>query len=195
MLVKLNVGGHVFWTSRETLTGQGQNMLSIMIQHENPGQRIGDAYFIDRDPKTFRWILNFLRGSKVLPPKDSVEMELIREEAEYFAIDSLLFRIQHMLCPSFSKGDSILVRGSKFTIVSVEESGYIVTRLGKNFRIQASENVEPTSIEIGDMVMAYHISSRKRMPGICMAKQNRQYTIQFNGDLGQEDCPFSGVRF
>ncbi len=195
MLIKLNIGGTVFWTTQETLTSQGPHMLSAMIQHRNPARMVDDAYFIDRDPNAFRWILNYLRGSKVLPPKESSEMNLLREEAQYYAIDNLLLRIQHMLCPSFSKSDHVLVRGSKFTIVEVEETSYLVTRTGKKFRIDASENIEPTSVEVGDVVMAWHKPSHKRLNGICMALQNRVCTIQFNGQTGQEDCPVSGVRF
>ena len=195
MLVKLNVGGREFWTSRDTLTGRGPNMLASMIQYPKPGALIDDAYFIDRDPDTFRWILNYLRGSKALPRKDSVEMCLIKEEAEYFAMDELLSRIQHMLCPSFKTGDCILVRGSKFTITKIEEAGYRVTRLGKNYRIDASENIEATSIEVGDVVMAWYQPMHKRLPGICMALDGKETTIQFNGEYGQGSCQKSGVRF
>ena len=195
MLVKLNVGGTFFWTTRETLTTQGPHMLSAMIQHANPALLIDDAYFIDRDPNAFRWILNYLRGSKVLPPKESSEMNLLREEAQYYAIDNLLLRIQHMLCPTFGKNDHVLVRGSKFTIVEVEETSYLVTRTGKKFRIDASENIEPAVLEVGDVVMGWHKPSHKRLPGVCMALLNRVCTIQFKGQGGQEDCPVSGVRF
>lgn len=207
MLIKLNVGGQLFWTSRETLMSQGPHMLSAMVQHDNPGRLIEGAYFIDRDPNAFRWILNYLRGSKTLPNRYmyissdqttkimNPEFLSLREEAEYFAIENLLSRIQHMICPSFSKGDAILVRGSKFTILNVEETGYVVTRLGKSFRIDASENVEPTRVEAGDVIMAWHRPSNKRMPGICMALEGRNVTVQFNGDLGQEGCNESGVRF
>lgn len=185
----------MYWTTRDTLTGRGHNMLASMIRHDNPASKVDDAFFIDRDPGAFRWILNYLRGSRTLPPKNSPEMWLVKEEAEYFAMEDLLSRIQHMMCPSFNPKDSILVRGSKFTIISVEESGYVVTRMGKNFRIDASENVESTTIEVGDVVMAWHCSSHKRMPGICMSIQGKEYVIQFNGNLGQESCQKSGIRF
>ena len=69
MIIKLNVGGRVFLTSEETLTGT-YSMLSVLVQHPNPAQQIDGHYFIDRDPDTFRWILNYLRGSTVLPPRD-----------------------------------------------------------------------------------------------------------------------------
>jgi len=192
MIIKLNVGGRVFLTAEETLS---QGMLSVLVQHQNPAQQIDGHYFIDRDPGTFRWILNYLRGSKVLPSKYSTEILLVKEEAEYFALDQLAARIQHMSCPSFSKGDNVTVRGSKFTILSTSESGYKVTRLGKCFQVNASENVEKTTVEMGDVVMAYHKPSSKRIPGICMAIEGNNLVIQFNGDLGQEDVKDSGVRF
>lgn len=195
MLVKLNVGGHVYWTTNDTLTSGGENMLSAMIRHANPGRIIDDAYFIDRDPKTFRWILNHLRGSKILPKKDSTDMYLLKEEAEYFAIDDLLTRIQHISCPSYGKSDSVMIRGSKFTILNCTETGYVVTRLGKNFKLDASENIEPTCIEVGDVVMAWYQPMHKRMSGICMAIERKEHTIQFNGGLGQEACQASGIRF
>lgn len=194
MIIKLNVGGRVFLTSEETLTGT-YSMLSVLVQHPNPAQLIDGHYFIDRDPDTFRWILNYLRGSTVLPPRDSTEILLVKEEAEYFALNQLAARIQHMWCPSFTKGDNVTVRGSKFTILSTLESGYKVTRLGKCFQVNASENVEKTTVQIGDVVMAYHKPSRKRLPGICMAIAGKNRVIQFNGDFGQEDVQDSGVRF
>ena len=192
MIIKLNVGGRIFLTDEETLS---EGMLGALIKHQNPAQQVDGYHFIDRDPDTFRWILNYLRGSKVLPSKDSTDIQLIREEAEYFALDQLVVRIQHMSCPSFSKGDNVTVRGSKFTIMSVSESGYAVTRLGKCFQVNASENVEKTTIEVGDVVMAYHKPSSKRLAGICMAIIGKNHVIQFNGDLGQEDVKDSGVRF
>jgi len=195
MIVKLNVGGRVFLTSKSTLTDSGNNMLSAMIQHSNPAQLIDGHYFIDRDPGTFRWILSYLRGSKVLPHKESNEMALLKEEAEYFALDELMNRIQHVVCPIFSKGDPVLVRGNKFTIIDVSEGGYKVTRLGKCFQINSSENVERCIIEIGDIVMAYHKAKHKRIPGVCMGIDGKKYVIQFQREEGQQDCLQSGIRF
>ena len=96
MIIKLNVGGRIFLTDEETLS---EGMLGALIKHQNPAQQIDGNHFIDRDPDTFRWILNYLRGSKVLPSKDSTDIQLIMEEAEYFALDRLVVRIQHMSCP------------------------------------------------------------------------------------------------
>ena len=177
-LVKLNVGGRVYWTTRDTLTAQGPNMLSAMIRHENPGRLVDDAYFIDRDPETFRWVLNNLRGSRTLPRKDSVDMYLLKEEAEYFAMDYLITRIQHVLCPRYNNGDFVLVRGSKFTILNQTETGYVVSRCGKKFKLDSSENIEPTVVEVGDVVMAWynHCTSEK----LAFVWRSRVRIILFN---------------
>ena len=170
-------------------------MLTALMKHPNPAKMIDGAYFIDRDPGVFRWILLYLRGSNILPLRSSTDLWLLREEAEYFAVDGLSTRIQHILSPSFKKKDHVMVRGTKCTIVDVAKNGYVVTRQGKQCNVSSDENVEPTTIERGDLVMAYTRLSAKHLKGICMSMTDRNYTIQFNGQETQVSCPRSGVRF
>lgn len=194
MAIQLNVGGTIFLTTEDTLTSH-ESMLSALVRHPNPAKQFNGALFIDRDPRTFRWILNFLRGSQVLPPKESTDMLLLKEEAEYFSVDGLLAKIQHVICPSFSVHDHVRVRGYKFTIIHVNDDGYIVTRGGKSFKINSSENVEQTTIEKGDVVMPYDKGAHKRRKGICMGLYGKECTIQFDGDMGQQTCVLSAIRF
>ena len=198
MIIKLNVGGQVFITSKETITNKF-SMLSAMVGHENPAQLVDGALFIDRDPRIFHWILNYLRGSEVLPPKNSTELLQLYEEASYFAIDGLALKIKHLMSPTFSIGENVSVhkgdRDTKFTIVEIEETGYLVTRGGNRFRINASENITKTSIEKGDVVMAYHVSYHKHMPGVVMNINRGESQILFNEEELQTCCKLSGVRF
>lgn len=194
-MIKLNVGGHIYVTTKDTLTGRDPgSMLSIMMNHPNPAQMIDGAYFIDRDPEIFRWILLYFRGSNILPQKDSPELWLLKEEAEYFAVDGLAIRIQHILCPSFKKNDNVMVRSTKFTILDVQKDGYRVTRAGQQFKLDASENVEPTTLQAGDIVMVWRPGS-KRKRGLCMSLVNKECTIQFDGESTSVSCPISGIRF
>jgi len=170
-------------------------MLTALVAHPNPAKMIDGAYFIDRDPLVFRWILLYLRGSNILPLRSSTDLWLLREEAAYFAVDGLSTRIQHILSPSFKKKDHVMVRGTKCTIVDVAKNGYVVTQQGKQCNISSAENVEPTVIEQGDVVMAYTRLSGKRVKGICMTIEDKNYTIQFDGQGAQVSCPSSGVRF
>lgn len=193
-MIKLNVGGTIFITSPETISSE-HSMLAAMIQHENPAKMIDGAYFIDRDPEVFRWILNFLRGSKILPKKFSTDMYLLLEEANYFAVDGLVSRIRHLMSPSFKKNDFVTVRGSKFTILNIERNSYIVQRLNGKFKIDIDENMELTKIEVGDVIMGFSKVNQKRLPGVCMVIQGNNYTIQFNGEYGQEILLMGALRF
>ena len=62
-MVKLNVGGVIFVTSMDTLNKQKSILNSILNNNNNEfiKDTDSDAYFIDRDPKHFGKILNYLR--------------------------------------------------------------------------------------------------------------------------------------
>jgi hypothetical protein len=194
MLVKLNVGGTIYWTTEETLTNRGFNMLSSMVSHSNPAQLVDGAYFIDRDPVPFRWLLNYLRGSNILPPRTSPELWLLREEAEYFSVDGLCRSIQHILEPEFKIGDHIKCKDNKVTVVSVDGKGYIVTKLGQKYKISASEDIVLVNIEVGDTVEAY-VAKSGRAPGLCMSIKGKMYAIQMDGQETQYSLPASAIRF
>ncbi len=42
--------------------------------------------FVDRDPKHFRLILNFLRDGTAALPSDPIELQEIKQEAEFFQV-------------------------------------------------------------------------------------------------------------
>lgn len=46
-------------------------------------------YFIDRDGRLFRHILNYLRCGRLVLPENFDELELLREEAKFYDIASL----------------------------------------------------------------------------------------------------------
>lgn len=72
--IKLNVGGQLFYTSRTTLLNSDpESMLAKMFSpHSNLHPSCIDsngAYLIDRDPRYFSPLLNFLRsGALILDP-------------------------------------------------------------------------------------------------------------------------------
>jgi len=195
MLVRLNVGGTVFITTDDTILSRGPSMLSVLIRHDNPAQKIEGIMFIDRDPLIFRWVLNYLRGSNILPLRDTPELWQLKEEAEYFAIDALSLRIQHALCPSFKKEDNVMVRGTKFTVASTDQKGYVMTRLGIQYKIDASETVEHAQVAVKDNIMVWDKISGKRMPGLCLNIHNKLCTVQFKHIKTPTQCPILGIRF
>ncbi len=53
-------------------------------------------YFIDRDGKMFRYILNFLRLSKLMLPHDFQEIDALLEEARFFDIAPLVRSLEEI---------------------------------------------------------------------------------------------------
>ena len=87
-VVKLDVGGTMFKTTHGTLLSDQDSMLAKMFSTETNGripaiQDDSGAYFIDRCPKYFGIILNFLRGGMVKKGAN-VDLKFLRTEAEYF---------------------------------------------------------------------------------------------------------------
>lgn len=99
--VTLNVGGQKFVTSKSTLFIREPGcMLARMFANENcsllPSVTDSEgAYLIDRSPKYFEPILNYLRtGSLIIDP--NVNPEGVLEEAKYFGIDTIIPRLEAM---------------------------------------------------------------------------------------------------
>ena len=99
--ITLNVGGQIFMTSRSTLVLREPScMLSRMFSGSEEGMMpsIRDntgAYLIDRSPKYFDPILNYLRtGNLIIDP--SISPEGVLEEARYYGIDSIIPRLESM---------------------------------------------------------------------------------------------------
>ena len=88
--IKLNVGGSLFVTSKETVM-RCESMLSSMFSGRIPIKTDDDGYvFIDRDGSHFRTILNFLRDGNVTKPSTEQESEELKREAKFYCISELV---------------------------------------------------------------------------------------------------------
>ncbi|EDW06209.2 BTB/POZ domain-containing protein KCTD5 [Drosophila mojavensis] len=89
--VKLNVGGTYFLTTKTTLSRDPNSFLSRLIQEDcdliSDRDETG-AYLIDRDPKYFAPVLNYLRHGKLV--LDGVSEEGVLEEAEFYNVTQLI---------------------------------------------------------------------------------------------------------
>ena len=95
MNVKLNVGGHYFTTSLQTLTKDRNSMLGVMFSEKfdmKPAE--DDAFFIDRDGTHFRFILNYLRTGKLTLPEGVTALNELQEEAEFYRIKGMLDELE-----------------------------------------------------------------------------------------------------
>jgi len=90
-IIKLNVGGTKFETTRQTLLHDSGSMLAAMFAPDSsrpPGVVREGAYFIDRDPHSFQAVLSFLRTGQLLGSQVE-SLEALRVEAAYFGLVSL----------------------------------------------------------------------------------------------------------
>ncbi|XP_069460557.1 BTB/POZ domain-containing protein KCTD17 [Ambystoma mexicanum] len=96
--VRLNVGGTVFLSTRQTLGREPQSFLWRLCQETGLQSETDEsgAYLIDRDPTYFGPILNFLRHGKLVLNKDLAE-EGVLEEAEFYNITSLIRLIRERM--------------------------------------------------------------------------------------------------
>ncbi|XP_076807120.1 BTB/POZ domain-containing protein KCTD3-like isoform X2 [Clavelina lepadiformis] len=91
-LINLNVGGKRFSTSKETLTWVTDSFFSSLLSDRISSFQDEKGYiFIDRDPKLFRCILNFLRTKEV--DNYEIDVKALKREAEFYGIHPLVSRL------------------------------------------------------------------------------------------------------
>ena len=92
--VKLNVGGHLFTTSVQTLTKDPNSMLAALFSGKfemKPSEE--DTFFIDRDGTHFRFILNYLRSGELVLPEGATCHKELEAEAKFYQIQGILNQI------------------------------------------------------------------------------------------------------
>ncbi|MGH0129406.1 UNVERIFIED_CONTAM: hypothetical protein FKN15_061811 [Acipenser sinensis] len=107
--VRLNVGGTLFLTTRQTLCKEQTSFLyRLCQQHElqSDTDETG-AYVIDRDPAYFGPVLNYLRHGKLVFNKELAE-EGVLEEAEFYNIAPLIKLIKDRILERDGKPAQVL---------------------------------------------------------------------------------------
>ena len=95
--IKLNVGGQQFMTSKSTLEKEPESMICRMVFGELPSLKDENgAILIDRSPKYFDAILNYLRMGEIQLDHD-VNVEALIHEAKFYGIMSLVEKYEHNL--------------------------------------------------------------------------------------------------
>jgi hypothetical protein len=92
-IIKLNIGGKIFTTTLSTLTTEKDTFFTSMFSEQfNTKPDKNGEYFIDRNPKHFHLILDYLRN----PTKEvnlreltTVQEEEFYDEVDFYSIESL----------------------------------------------------------------------------------------------------------
>ncbi|KAM9324500.1 BTB/POZ domain-containing protein KCTD17 [Gastrophryne carolinensis] len=89
--VRLNIGGTIFLTTKQTLCQEPNSFLCRLCQESQLLSERDEtgAFLIDRDPSYFGAILRYLRYGKLVIDKN-VSIEGVLEEAEFYNIASLV---------------------------------------------------------------------------------------------------------
>ncbi|RZF43067.1 hypothetical protein LSTR_LSTR001245 [Laodelphax striatellus] len=99
-IVYLNVGGTRFSTSRQTLMWIPDSFFTALLSGRIASLKDETgAIFIDRDPRLFAIILNYLRTRDI--DLKNVEIRSLRHEAEYYGIVPLVKRL--ILCEDLNQ--------------------------------------------------------------------------------------------
>eukprot|EP00933_Yihiella_yeosuensis_P075697 TRINITY_DN85163_c0_g1_i1.p1 TRINITY_DN85163_c0_g1~~TRINITY_DN85163_c0_g1_i1.p1 ORF type:complete len:211 (+),score=43.44 TRINITY_DN85163_c0_g1_i1:39-635(+) len=90
--VNIDVGGHTFATSSSTLTSSRaeKSWFGPRFSGHYGDPVVGDTIFVDRNPKHFMKILDFLRDGWCVLPTELMELRELRKEAEFYCLQGLL---------------------------------------------------------------------------------------------------------
>jgi len=87
-IIKLNVGGDKFVTTKDTLTKIHGSMLATMFSGRYGVSMEEGHVFIDRDGELFRYILEYLReGSHWVPPDEDRLTQRLKKEFVFYGMD------------------------------------------------------------------------------------------------------------
>ena len=84
-VVRLNVGGSGFETSRETLECSGVSYFRRVVEDCSEEKVV--SVFIDRDPRHFHRILNYFRSGKMVLPDSPSDVEELLIECDFYGIE------------------------------------------------------------------------------------------------------------
>jgi hypothetical protein len=91
--VKLNIGGTIFETTKETLTSVHSLFTPLLSEQFKIELDQNGAIFIDRDPTYFSTILNYMRNPSkplITIAMNEKEIACIKEEIDFYQIESLM---------------------------------------------------------------------------------------------------------
>lgn len=87
--VYFNVGGKVYTCLRRTLSGLDNSAFFRDILSGKSRKADDGSFVIDRDAKTFRHVLNFVRSGKLILPDRFDEWELLLDDARFYHLKEL----------------------------------------------------------------------------------------------------------
>ncbi|KAK9824753.1 hypothetical protein WJX74_004910 [Apatococcus lobatus] len=124
-VIKLNVGGEVFATTRHALGRTPGTFLADLVSEEAADKLLflDGAIFIDRSPKFFQHILDELRGCTPCVPTETSAVLQLLQESRFYGLSRLSAALEDGLQPqaalcSHHTGGSQAAPGALQTILT-----------------------------------------------------------------------------
>uniref|UniRef100_A0A8C6WGK4 Potassium channel tetramerization domain containing 17 n=1 Tax=Neogobius melanostomus TaxID=47308 RepID=A0A8C6WGK4_9GOBI len=142
--VRLNVGGTVFLTTRQTLLKEQTSFLYRLCQQQDLHSDTDEtgAYVIDRDPTYFGPILNYLRHGKLVYNKELAE-EGVLEEAEFYNITPLIKLIKERIIERDTKATQQVPPKHVYRVLQCqeEELTQMVSTMSDGWKFEQMVNI------------------------------------------------------
>ena len=117
--INLNIGGRRFTTSLQTLTKDPDSMLAAMFSGKFEVKPSEDgAFFIDRDGKHFRFILNYLRDGELIVPEGATFLKELEAEAKFYQIKGLLQELEDKMRECFEESVILMNKEHRSTLTA-----------------------------------------------------------------------------
>lgn len=98
-VLRFNVGGVLYVTTRTTLEQDSENFLLRIISGKIPSSKIGDAFFIDRSGSLFEHVLNYLRNVRTWTPPRNVDLPGLIGEADFYLLLGMKKTLEEIFFP------------------------------------------------------------------------------------------------
>lgn len=159
-VIRLNVGDELFTVPIQLLLGKDgdENFFDVILgfyNYNNKNDNLDDdnnicnyffpppldetgALFIDRDPSTFRHILNYLRGYQLLGVLNEDQLSMLRTDARYFRIGSLINELGDQTATNmvrFRPGPGVNPERNRFRVI------YGIAMVGERFLITGRHSI------------------------------------------------------
>jgi len=129
-IVKLNIGGTIFTTSLSTLTSQETFFSAMLSGSFDIVEDENGAYFIDRDPRNFHLILNYLRGQEIFfDDLSPMQIKELASDCQFYQVEGLLCLMQEKGLVEIADAKSLV---DEFVFKSDRDSNGILYWLGVN---------------------------------------------------------------
>jgi hypothetical protein len=116
----LNVGGTAFHTSRQTLI-TGSSFFAAALTHFAEGLTDNtEEFFVDRNPKTFPILLDYMRTGVLLCDSDRSMLASLVLEADYYGMDQLLYKVKEQCYVNLHHSKEDMTNESEITKVQKE---------------------------------------------------------------------------